>query len=48
VRQVVTPDQPLRQRLLAHSDLDRSYSYEFCDSAPFPVHDYRAMDHTNH
>jgi hypothetical protein len=42
VRRVVTPDQPLRQRLLAHSDLDRSYSYEFCEPVPFAVHDYQA------
>ena len=32
----------IRERLLALSDLDRSYSYEFCDPAPFPVVDYSA------
>jgi hypothetical protein len=42
VRLVVTPDRPIRQRLLAHSDIDRSYSYEFCDATPYPVRDYRA------
>jgi len=42
VRRVKTPGQPISQRLLAHSDLDRYYSYEFCDPVPFPVRDYRA------
>jgi hypothetical protein len=42
VRRVATPDQPIRQRLLAHSDLDRFYSYEFCDPVPLSVRDYRA------
>lgn len=42
IRHVNTPSQPIRQRLLAHSDVDRYYSYEFCDPVPFPVHDYRA------
>ena len=42
VHHVSTPGQPIRQRLLAHSDVDRSYSYGFCDPVPFPVHDYRA------
>ena len=42
VRRVATPEQPIRQRLLAHSDVDRSYSYEFCDPVPFAVRDYRA------
>jgi hypothetical protein len=26
-----------RQRLLAHSDLDRFYTYEFCEPFPYPV-----------
>lgn len=26
-----------RQRLLAHSDLDRFYTYEFCEPYPYPV-----------
>lgn len=42
IRRVDTPGQAVRQRLLAHSDVDRYYSYEFCDPAPFPVYDYRA------
>ena len=42
IRRVATPDQPIRQRLIAHSDVDRSYSYEFCDPVPFPVRDYQA------
>jgi hypothetical protein len=32
----------VRQRLLAHSDVDRSYTYEFCEPCPFPVRDYVA------
>jgi hypothetical protein len=32
----------IRQRLLAHSDVDRSYIYEFCDAAPFPIDNYAA------
>ncbi|MGB7097360.1 MAG: SRPBCC family protein [Xanthobacteraceae bacterium] len=32
----------IRQRLLAHSDIERSYSYCFCGTAPFPVQDYEA------
>ena len=40
---IATTGQPTRQRLLAHSDADRSYSYEFCDPVPLPVHQhYRA------
>lgn len=31
-----------RQVLLAHSDLERSYSYGFADLCPFPVEDYCA------
>jgi hypothetical protein len=31
-----------RQRLLAHSDADRYYSYEFCEPSPFPVRNYQA------
>jgi len=42
VRRISTAGQPARQRLLAHSDADRFYSYEFCGPAPFPVQDYRA------
>src|SRR5262249_33795691 len=32
----------IHQRVLAHSDIDRSYSYEFVGAAPFPVEDYQA------
>ncbi len=42
IRRIGTAGQPIRQRLLAHSDADRSYTYEFCDPAPYPVQDYRA------
>lgn len=42
VRRIGTNGQPMRQRLLAHSDADRSYTYEFCDPVPFPVQNYRA------
>jgi hypothetical protein len=31
-----------RQQLLAHSDVDRSYSYGICDPSYLPVHDYRS------
>jgi len=31
-----------RQVLLAHSDLERSYSYAFAGTCPFPVEDYYA------
>ncbi|MBE3561492.1 MAG: SRPBCC family protein [Ktedonobacteraceae bacterium] len=32
-----TTDIYHRQRLLAYSDLDRFYTYEFCDPLPYPV-----------
>lgn len=31
-----------RQRLLAHSDRDRCYTYSFCEPAPVPLRDYVA------
>ncbi|GHO41851.1 SRPBCC family protein [Ktedonospora formicarum] len=31
-----------RQRLLAHSDLDRSYTFEFCDQGSIQVSNYQA------
>jgi hypothetical protein len=31
-----------KQKLLAHSDVERSYSYGFEGPCPFPVEDYRA------
>jgi hypothetical protein len=32
----------IRQKLLAHSDIERSYTYEFDGPAPFPVRNYTA------
>ena len=42
VRSVRTADRHIRQRLVAHSDVERSYTYEFADNIPFPVRNYRA------
>jgi hypothetical protein len=42
VRRVSAGKNILRQRLLAHSDADRSYTYGFCGEPPFPVRDYQA------
>jgi hypothetical protein len=42
VRRFSGADRVIRQILLGHSDLDRSYTYAFCDSAPFPVRNYIA------
>jgi hypothetical protein len=42
IRRVVAGDKIIRQILLAHSDLDRSYTYGLCDPAPFPVRNYVA------
>lgn len=42
VRRVSTPERTLRQRLLAHSDLERSYTYELCEPVPFAVRGYHA------
>lgn len=42
VRRFTAGDKALRQRLLAHSDVERSYTYCFCDAPPFPVTDYVA------
>lgn len=42
VRTVRTPDRTLRQRLLAHSDLERSYTYELCEPGPLAVRNYQA------
>ncbi|MDO5081779.1 SRPBCC family protein [Arachnia propionica] len=35
-------DSRIREHLLALDDLERSYAYEFCDPAPFPVTGYVA------
>ncbi|HUB47091.1 MAG TPA: SRPBCC family protein [Acetobacteraceae bacterium] len=42
VRHIRGGGRDMRQRLLALSDVERSYTYEFADASPFPVHDYRA------
>ena len=42
VRRVELGDRVIRQRLLAHSDADRSYSYALCDPSPYPVRNYIA------
>src|SRR2546423_4617171 len=43
VRSVRMGDTRIRQRLLAHSDLSRSYTYEFCEPLRFPaLRDYQA------
>jgi hypothetical protein len=39
-RRVETPGGTLRQRLLAHSDLERSYTYELCEPTPYPIRSY--------
>ncbi len=35
-------EETIRERLRAMSDVERSYAYEFCDPAPFPVRSYLA------
>src|SRR3954468_15626194 len=42
IRRVNTGDKIIRQILLSHSDLDRSYTYALCDPPPFPVRNYVA------
>src|SRR3954469_11238445 len=42
VRAVRTGERLIRQKLLAHSDLERSYTYEVCEPSPLAVRDYRA------
>ena len=42
VRHIAMKSGAIRQKLLAHSDIDRSYTYAFCDQAPFPVENYLA------
>jgi len=42
VRRVTSAGHVIRQVLLAHSDIDRSYTYGFCGAPPFPVRDYVA------
>jgi hypothetical protein len=42
VRRFATQEKIVRQVLLAHSDLDRSYTYAFCDDPAPPVPNYVA------
>jgi len=42
IRRVTMGEKVIRQQLLAHSDLDRAYTYSLCDPAPFPVRNYVA------
>jgi hypothetical protein len=42
VRRVAAGDKIIRQALLAHSDVERSYTYSLLDPPPFPVRDYVA------
>jgi hypothetical protein len=43
VRHVTLGERHIRQQLLAHSDVERSYSYNFCAPSPLPVTDYVAQ-----
>ena len=42
IRRITTGEKITRQILLAHSDLERSYTYALCDPSPFPVRNYVA------
>lgn len=42
IRRVATSGGEIRQRLLAFSDVERSYTYEFVGPASVPVNDYQA------
>jgi hypothetical protein len=42
VRRFAFGGNVLRQMLLAHSDIERSYTYCFCGTPPFPVRDYQS------
>jgi Polyketide cyclase / dehydrase and lipid transport len=42
VRRVSVGDKIIHQALLAHSDVERSYTYALLDPPPFPVRDYVA------
>lgn len=42
IRRVTTAERTIRQILLAHSDLERSYTYSFCGQPPMAVHNYVA------
>src|SRR5689334_11594844 len=45
IRNVRIGDRSIRQRLLAHSDLDRFQTYELCEPIPYPVRNYEATLH---
>jgi len=42
IRRFSAGEKTIRQELMALSDVDRSYTYRFCDPFPFPVRDYTA------
>jgi Polyketide cyclase / dehydrase and lipid transport len=42
IRNIRMGETLVRQRLLAHSDRDRFYSYEFCEPFRFPVQNFIA------
>ncbi|WP_315838250.1 SRPBCC family protein [Bradyrhizobium prioriisuperbiae] len=42
IRRVIAGDKVLRQILLAHSDIERSYTYAFYDPSALPVTNYIA------
>jgi hypothetical protein len=42
IRRFTNGESTIRQVLLAHSDVERSFTYAFCDRAPFPVQNYVA------
>ena len=42
MRRFVDKGTIVHQVLLAHSDIDRSYTYAFCGTCPIPVRDYEA------
>lgn len=42
VRRVRIGETVIRQRLLAHSDVERAYSYEFCGAPRFPIRNFTA------
>jgi hypothetical protein len=42
IRNATLDGRTVRQRLLAHSDIERFYTYEFCGEPPFPIANYVA------
>ncbi|WP_158812703.1 SRPBCC family protein [Methylocapsa sp. S129] len=42
IRRVAVGEKIIRQILLAHSDIDRSYTYALCDPSPLPLRNYIA------